>query len=242
MPREKLVLLPGMMCDERLFSAQRAALEDAYDIVTPRLAGSESVEGLAHSVLNQAGVGPLNVAGLSMGGIVAMAMLEAAPKSIGRLALLDTNHLADLPARQAIRDRQIADVRAGKLREVIIDEMKPNYLAAANRGRRDLLDLLVDMAMDLGPDVFISQSLALRNRPSFEATLRSFEGPALVLHGAEDQLCPPERHREIASLLRSPLLVEIPGAGHLPTLEKPEAVLASIKKWLAMPIGRQAQS
>ncbi len=235
MPREKLVLLPGMMCDERLFAAQLAALEDAYDIVTPRLAGSDSVEGLAHSVLNQAGEGPLNIAGLSMGGIVAMAMLKIAPEAIGRLALLDTNHLADLPERRAIRDRQIADVRAGKLREVIIDEMKPNYLAAANRGRRDLLDLLVDMAMNLGPDVFISQSLALRDRPSFEAALGSFEGPALVLHGAEDQLCPPERHRKIAASLKCSLLVEIPGAGHLPTLEQPAKVTASIKKWLGMP-------
>lgn len=232
MAREKLLLLPGMMCDERLFAPQIAALADDFEIVVPRLSGASTIDGLARIALTGAGSGPLNVAGLSMGGIVAMAIVAIAPGRLKRLALLDTNHLADAPERQSVRNRQIADVRAGRLRQVIIDEMKPNYLAAANRTRTDLLDLLVEMAMDLGPEVFVEQSLALRERPSYAEVLPAFAGPALVLVGEQDQLCPPARHREIASLLPNATYAEIPGAGHITTLERPEAVIAALRGWL----------
>jgi pimeloyl-ACP methyl ester carboxylesterase len=235
MTREKLLLLPGMMCDERLFAPQIFAFEKSHEVLVPKLTGSDSITSMAEDVLRQAGDELLNVAGLSMGGIVAMAMVQIAPNAIARLALLDTNHLADPPERREIRNRQIADVRAGRLRQVIAREMKPNYLAAANRGRRDLLDLLIDMAMELGPDVFVDQSVALRDRPSHEEALAAFNGPALVLHGSEDQLCTPQRHREIAALFSNGVLVEIPGAGHISTLEQPDIVNAALSEWLGRP-------
>jgi pimeloyl-ACP methyl ester carboxylesterase len=232
MQREKLLLLPGMMCDERLFAPQVSALSGEVEIVVPRLCGASTIDGLARIALAAAGSGPLNVAGLSMGGIVAMAILAIAPGQVKRLALLDTNHFADAPERRSVRNRQIADVRAGRLRQVIVDEMKPNYLATSNRTRTDLLDLLVEMAMDLGPEVFVEQSLALRDRRSHEDALPAFKGPALVLCGSEDLLCPPQRHREIAALLPKPQYVEIPGAGHISTLERPDAVTKAMEKWL----------
>ena len=193
---------------------------------------------MARAVLAGAPAGPLNVAGLSMGGIVAMAMAGIAPERVVRLGLLDTNHHADAPERFAIRNRQIEEVRGGGLRRVIVEEMKPVYLAAGNRNNRALLDLLVDMAMDAGADAFVAQSLALRDRPGQGAALRDFRGPALVLCGEEDSLCPPARHREMAGLLADAELVLVPGAGHISTLENPGAVNAALGRWLARaPIG-----
>jgi pimeloyl-ACP methyl ester carboxylesterase len=133
MPRETLVMLPGMMCDARLFAPQIEAFKDRYDIVVPSLCGLSSIAGLARRVLSEIAVPRFNLMGLSMGGIVAMQIKGLAPERVSRLALLDTNHLADAPDRFAIRNRQIADVRAGHLRRVIVVEMKPNYLAKANR-------------------------------------------------------------------------------------------------------------
>jgi len=235
MGHEPLVLLPGMMCDERLFAPQIAAFVDRYDIFVPSLT-QPSIDAMARAVLDLAPAGPLNVAGLSMGGIVAMAMAGIAPQRIGRLALLDTNHRADAPDRRTIRDRQIADVRAGLLREVIVEEMKPAYLAERNRNNRQLLDLLVEMALDAGEDAFVAQSLALRDRPDRSAALARFRGPALVLCGEQDRLCPPERHQEIAALLPAAQLAVIAGAGHISTLENPAAVNKALEDWLARPL------
>ncbi len=220
------------MCDARLFTPQIEAFGKTYDVIVPELE-EPSIKAMAQGVLAGAPPGPLNIAGLSMGGIVAMAMTGIAPERIERLALLDTNHLADAPERFDIRNRQIEDVRAGRLRSVIVDEMKPVYLAMANRSNQALLDLLVEMAMDVGDETFVAQSIALRDRPGQAAALRSYTGPSLVLCGEEDNLCPPDRHREIAGLLPDPDLVFISGAGHISTLENPAEVNAAMSRWLS---------
>ena len=156
-----------------------------------------------------------------------------APERISRLALLDTNHHADLPERHEIRNRQIEEVLAGKLRAIIIEEMKPVYLAERNRGNQALLDLLVDMAMDVGADDFVAQSVALRDRPDQTAILGNLHVPALILCGEEDRLCPPVRHREMVGLMPDAELEIVPGAGHITTLENPDAVNAALQNWLS---------
>ena len=170
-----------------------------------------------------------------MGGIVAMEMVRHAPERVLRLALLDTNHHGDLPERYAIRNRQIEDARIGKLRDVIIDEMKPIYLAKANRNNQTLLNLLIDMAMDCGVDAFVAQSTALRDRADMTDVIASYSGPALVLFGDEDYLCPADLHEEMASLLTHSETISIAKAGHISTLENPEAVNDAFERWLAHP-------
>jgi len=236
MTRECLVLLPGMMCDERLFGPQLSAFGDRFDMLIGDLTASDTITGLASAVLARIQAERFNLAGLSMGGIVAMEMVKQAGSRVQRLALMDTNHYADSPERRVIRDAQIVKVRGGRLREVIVAEMKPSYLARANRANRALLDLLVAMAMDLGEDVFIRQTLALRNRSSYESALASFNGLTLILYGAEDKLCPPERHREMASLVKQGTLVAVAQAGHITTLENSSAVNAALNNWLNKPV------
>nr|WP_306269010.1 alpha/beta fold hydrolase [Pararhizobium sp. IMCC3301] len=233
MTREILLFLPGMMCDARLFAPQLAAFEPVCDVRVAALTGAASVTQLADQILQDLPDRNLNLAGLSMGGIVAMEMARLAPQRIARLALLDTNHLADAPERRQIRDTQIAAVRGGALRQVIVEEMKPNYLAARHRDNKQLLALLIDMAMGLGRDVFVDQSLALRDRPDQTGTLMAVLAPTLILHGVEDTLCTPQRHLEMAALVKTAQLVPVPDAGHITPLENPGAVNAALSDWLA---------
>ena len=137
-----------------------------------------------------------------------------------RLALLDTNPRAETPDVQANRAPQIARALAGGLDGVLRDEMKPNYLAPGP-GRSRILDLCMDMALTLGPQVFARQSLALRDRPDQTATLAAFSGPALVLMGEHDRLCPRDRHDQMHALMPQSRLAIVPDAAHLPTLGKP---------------------
>jgi len=235
MDRPGLIFIPGMMCDARLFAPQIEALAACFAMEVADIGGACDMAQLARCVLAKTRFERFAVCGLSMGGIVAMAMLQEAPERISRLALLDTNHHADARERYALRNRQIDDVRAGHLHRVIVDEMKPNYLARANRGNHALLTLLVDMAMDLGPAVFVNQSLALRDRPDYTSALSAYPGRALVMCGAEDQLCPPERHHEIAALMPSASLEIVAGAGHISTLEQPDTVTRLLSDFLMNP-------
>lgn len=231
--RAPFVLLPGMMCDGRLFAPQVEALKDAAEIVVGDVTGYSTMENLAMHVLAQVPFDRFALAGLSMGGIVAMAIAGQAPERVLGLALLDTNHRPDPPERRAVRARQIARARAGLLRAVLVEEMMPNYLGPAHQNDRELLDEVLAMGLDLGPDVFERQSLALRDRPDQTPVLRAYAGDSLVLCGRHDRLCPPDRHAEIALLIPRATFLVIEDAGHLPTLEAPEATTAALRAWLA---------
>lgn len=225
-----LLLLPGMMCDARLFYPQISALSGTRAVMVAPMGGADTMAGLAQDILAYAPP-RFALAGLSMGGILAMEVLRQAPGRVGRLALLDTNPRAELPEVQARRAPQIEAVKQGRLREVMRDEMKPNYLVDSPR-KAKILDLCMDMAMDLGPEVFINQSIALRDRPDQQDTLAAYKGKALVLCGRHDRLCPVERHALMHDLLENSRLEIIENAGHLPTMEQPQETTAALTRWL----------
>lgn len=226
-----LVLLPGMMCDRRLWSAQAAALAPDCRVHHASIAGPDSVAAIAARLL-KALPPRFALAGLSMGGIVAFEILRQAPERVLKLALLDTTFRPDPPARQRLRERQIERVRRGDLAGVLRDELKPNYVAACHRDKRELLDDVLAMGLREGAAVFVDQSRALQRRPDSAATLGRIECPTLVLCGAEDRLCPPALHREMAARIARAELHIIDACGHLAPMEQPEAVTGLLRRWL----------
>ncbi|MDB4132673.1 alpha/beta hydrolase [Amylibacter sp.] len=225
-----LVLLPGMMCDERLFASQINELSKRREVHFAKITDYETISELASDVLNNAPP-VFALAGLSMGGIVAMEIVSQAPERVERLALLDTNPLAELPDVLKRRGPQIDAIKNGQLKEIIRDEMKPNYLFDGVR-KTEILKLCMDMALDIGPDAFIRQSIALRDRVDQKNTLGSYKRPALVLCGRHDVLCPLERHELMHTLLENSKLEIIEDAGHLPTLEQPKITTMALASWL----------
>lgn len=225
-----VVLLPGMLCDARLWGPVMGAFAGRAVLHAP-LVEADSMDGLAAAVLALAPP-RFALAGLSMGGIVAMAVLAAAPERVERLALLDTNPLAEAEAVAARRGGQIARALDGGLAAVMREELKPNYLAPGP-GQGAILDLCMAMALALGPLVFARQSAALRDRPDRRAVLAAFAGPALVLMGEHDRLCPLDRHALMHRLMPGSRLAVIGDAGHVPPLERPAATEAALAAWLS---------
>lgn len=224
-----LVLLPGMMCDARLFAPQVAELSGARAIHVAPLHG-DHVTGIAQVIL--AHTPPrFALAGLSMGGIIAMEILRLAPDRVDRVALLDTNPKAETDTAKAMREPQIAKVQVGGLTDVMRDEMKPNYLSDSPR-RAAILDLCMEMAQQLGAYTFVDQSRALQSRPDQQNTLRGTACPALILCGRDDALCPVHRHELMAELMPHAMLHVVENAGHLPTLEQPDETTAALRRWL----------
>ena len=109
--------------------------------------------------------------------------------------------------------------------------LKPNYLVDSPQ-KTNLLELCMEMALDLGPVVFVNQSIALRERADQTSILQSFKGDALVLCGRHDKLCPVERHELMHQLIPNSHLVIIENAGHLPSLEQPKKTTSALADWL----------
>jgi pimeloyl-ACP methyl ester carboxylesterase len=228
-----LLLLPGMMCDARLWQAQIDALADVAICEVADIGRSDSIEAIADDVLRLAPWPRFALAGLSMGGIVALEVVRRAPGRVTHLALLDTTHRAETPEGRAVPENLLERVVKAAAKGVILKETAPLYLAEANRGRRDLIDLILAMAMDRGPEVLARQARALRERPDSTPTLAGIACPTLVLCGAEDRICPPRPHERMAEAIPAARLVVLDDCGHLPTLERPDAVSAALRDLLA---------
>lgn len=230
---EPLVLLPEFMCDARLFLPQLLALGRDRPVTVAPLSGGERVEEIASHLLPQLPQ-RFALAGLGLGGMVAMELLRRAPDRVGRLALMDTEPLAETPAQAAERDPLIVRARSGALDAAVAEVIRPDHLAPGP-GRFEIMAALTAMARDLGPEVFVRQIRALQRRRDQQATLRRCKVPTLLLCGAADTLMPVKRHAFLAELIPGAELRVIEGAGHLPTLEAPDETTGALSDWLAAP-------
>jgi pimeloyl-ACP methyl ester carboxylesterase len=229
-----ILLIPGNMCDAKLWEPVAERLAAAgHEVHHAVRLEQDTIGGMAEATRAQLSA-PSVVIGFSMGAIVAAEMARRAPAVIAALGLVAFNASADLPERAAVRPRQQKAVRDGRLRNIVADELKPNYLASANRGDAVLLDQVMEMAFALGPDCFMSQSEALRLRGDLRPALARFDMPVMLTCGSEDRLCPPEWHRTWAAMIgHKARFVEIDGAGHLVPLEQPQALADALLGWLA---------
>ncbi|MEL6241407.1 MAG: alpha/beta fold hydrolase [Pseudomonadota bacterium] len=230
---EPVVFLPGTMCDARLFGPQIAALSSEVTVTVAPITKGERVEEIASGLLDTLPA-RFALAGLSLGGVVAMEILRRAPDRVTRMALMSTNALAETPQAAAAREPQIVKVRSGKFKEVIAEEIEPKYFAPG-AWREEIVALVMDMAEFLGPNVFVRQSRALQRRRDQQKTLRQCKVPTMVLCGEHDQLSPVKRHSFMAELIPNAELRVIEGAGHLPTLEKPDQTTNALRDWLKLP-------
>jgi pimeloyl-ACP methyl ester carboxylesterase len=83
------------------------------------------------------------------------------------------------------------------------------------------------------PEVFEAQIRALLDRPDARPVLQALRCRALLLCGRQDTWSPLERHEEMQGLVAGAELVVVEDAGHMTTMEQPQAVNQALLRWLA---------
>lgn len=238
-----LLLLPGLLCDARLW---RDVLPALAGLAQPRVADltrADSLAGMAADALTLMEDAPLfAMAGLSMGGYVALEIMRRAPDRVSHLALLDTSARADTPEQGERRRGLLALSRQGQFRGVT-PRLLPLLIHPDRQGSALARDVMA-MAERVGAEAFLRQQTAIMNRLDSRPVLPGISIPTLIACGAEDALTPPELHDEMAHLIPGARLVRFAGAGHLPTMEVPDAAGAALRDWLAaaVPILSPARS
>ena len=225
-----LLLIPGLLCSARLYGPQIAALWPCGPVTVADHRRDEDMAAIATGILEQAPP-RFALAGLSMGGYIAFAMLRQAPGRIVKLALLDTSARPDTPEQTAAREKLIGMAQTGKL-GAVVDTLAPRFLHRDRQNDPELNAVIRDMAADTGAEAFVRQEKAIISRPDSRPLLSTIRCPTLVLVGEGDELTPPESAKEIAAGISGSRLVVVPDCGHLSTIEKPEAVNAALAEWL----------
>lgn len=224
-----LVLVPGLACDGGLWAAQIDGLADIADIRIADTLSDESIPAIARRLLATA-PDSFALAGLSMGGYVALEVMRQAPERVTRLALLDTSARADTPEQTAGRRAAVAAIGTQDY-AVLARQSLPGLVAAdASDAVRDAV---VAMTVRVGPEIYIRQQGFVPLCPDSRDLLPTITVPTLVVVGDRDTLTPPYLAEEMRDLIPHATLIVIPGAGHLSTMEQPEAVTTALRAWLA---------
>lgn len=229
--RQTIVFVPGLLCTAALWAAQIDALQNQADIIVADITRHDSLAALAADVLAEA-PDRFALAGLSMGGYVALEIMRRAPERVSRLALLDTNARADDPAaterRRAAMDKARGGDFDGVLEDLIPLLFHPDAVTEGTLGAT-----FRDMGRAVGPDAFGRQMTAIMGRPDSRPDLPAITVPTLVLCGRQDALSPPDWHREMADAIGGAELVILEDCGHMAPMEKPQETTAALRRWLA---------
>jgi pimeloyl-ACP methyl ester carboxylesterase len=225
-----IVLIPGLGCTARLYSEQVPALWSCGPVTVADHRRADSMDAIARQIL---AVAPQRfaLAGLSMGGYIALTIMHIAPERVLRLALLDTQSRADTPEATERRKASIKLAREGRLDE--INAMLWQVLVHKDRqGDASLKRVVAGMTIDTGGEAFARQQTAIMSRPDARPWLPTIKCPTLVLVGDGDLLTPPDLSEEMAALIPGSRLVKVPHCGHLSTMERPEAVTQALLDWM----------
>lgn len=229
--RISLALLPGLLSDAWVWQPQMESLADIADCRVSDLQNVSDIQDMARAVLEE--MPPrFALAGWSMGGYVAMAIMQIAPERVSHLALLATQPCPDTPEQARRRADIVARTQAGDFTNVIRD-MRALAYHAPHQTDQALMAAHRAMSERVGQTVFLRQQAAITARADQRATLAAVRCPTLILCGRHDRTTPLTESEAMARIMPHARLVVCEDAAHMLTREAPIPVNAALRQWLA---------
>ncbi|SNS36628.1 alpha/beta fold hydrolase [Sphingopyxis indica] len=224
-----IVLVTGQLLTEAVWQPLLDAWGDREVIVADNRS-DDRIEGFARRLLDNAPPEFILVAH-AMGGFVAFEVMRRAPERVAKLALISTLASADGPAQTARRQGYIDLVENGRFDQVV-EERIPILFPEEKRGDAALLGLARRMAAETGAEAFLAQQRAIMARIDSRPRLGEIAVPTLLIWGEKDGITSRAHHEEILEAITGARLEVIAGAGHLPTVEAPEAVVPLLTEFV----------
>lgn len=225
-----IILVPGLNCSARLYAAQIPALWRFGPVTVASHTRDDAMAAIAKRILGDAPP-RFALAGLSMGGYIALEIMRQAASRVVKLALLDTGARDDTPDKQANRFTNIALAESGRFAE-LVDLQFPLYVHPGRVNDTALKTTYLEMCHDVGPAAYVRQQKAIMGRADSRSLLPAIRCPTLVLVGAQDEATPPDLAEEMAAAIPGAALVTVADCGHLSTMERPEAVTEALVRWM----------
>lgn len=240
-----LLLVHGFPVNREIWAGQLTGLSGIRRVVGPDLRGrgkSPAPDATAWSIdthawdlaqtIDALGTGPVDLAGLSMGGYVAFALLRLRPDLVRSLILVSTRAAADPPdyrMGRAITAERAERYGTAALAASMIDKLLTP--AAGQKVRQRVLAMF-----DAVPGTTsAADSRAMGDRTDSTPMLASMALPCLVVEGAQESLLPPGTGSRLAAAIPGARHVLIPGAAHFVPIENPAAFNAALKAFLTGP-------
>lgn len=164
------------------------------------------------------------LAGFSLGGIVAMALIRTAPERVLSLSLLSTNPYPPTPEQRHGWQASRNALAAGRTARDLQSDWLPFLLSEPARRHGQLIELTLAMADEVGEANLDAQLAVQGTRIDERPTLREVRCPTLIIAARQDALCNVAKHRELSQLIEGSKFNVIEGCGHLSPIEQPTAL------------------
>jgi 3-oxoadipate enol-lactonase len=242
-----LVLLHSFPLSGSMWEPQFKSVPQGWRMIAPDLRGfggsnldhepeTLSIDDYAADVvtmMRDLGIASAVVGGCSMGGYVTFGVLRAAPGAIRALVLADTRAGADTSEGRGGRRSMLALLEregpSGIARDMLPKLLGKTTLEASTTTEASLRRVIKQQSAP----AIRNAVLRMMHRPDSTPLLQSVSVPALVVVGEEDTLTPPAESQKIANAIANAELVTIPRAGHLSSVEQPQAFNAALTSFLS---------
>ena len=226
-----IVLIPGLLCNQALWTNQAAVLGRHGDIVIADLTTQATIGEMASAVL-EAAPEHFSLAGFSLGSQVALEIMSMAGKRVERLALLSATHGGLLPSVEKAICKAIEIIEAGDF-DGYLEAAYPAYVSASRISDRVLKRSFMDMAHAVGKDAGLRQMRALLQIKSSFSGLGQIGCPTLILGGRDDRRTTPAAHEALAKEIPGSQLVMVEDSAHFTPLEQPSIVAGWMELWIS---------
>lgn len=243
--RGVLVLLHAFPLNARMWEGQLGLAGGGWRVIAPHFRGVDggtgdppttSIDDYAGDVidlLDALHIDQAVIAGLSMGGYTAFALLRLAARYVQGLILADTRSEGDTPEGLEAR-RKMLDLVQSKGAPGVGEEMIPKLVGeTTRRSRVEVIDRVRSLILSNSPESIAGAVRALMTRPDSTPLLSKIHVPTLILVGAEDTVTPPALSEKMHGAIAGSELAVIPEAGHLVNLERPDLFNAALARFLS---------
>jgi pimeloyl-ACP methyl ester carboxylesterase len=236
MAKIPLLLVPGVLCSPRLYAAQAAALSAEADIVVADwrkapLSIWDTWESAARWVVQQMPAEKFALAGLSLGGMLAVEIMQFAADRVTKLALLDTGMRSQNEAERAVRRARIRLADEGHF-ELVLGMQMARFIPGYRLPDKKLVDEVMTMCGEIGVEIYKRQEELAAIRADRRPDLPKIKCPTIVVCGRDDAATPLFLSEEMAAAIKGSELIVVEQCGHLLTMEKPEETNAILRRWL----------
>jgi pimeloyl-ACP methyl ester carboxylesterase len=244
MQKATLVLVHGYPFDHHMWDAVIASLGKTVPILAldlpgfggrPLLPVEPSIEALADDLATELArrkIERVVLAGMSMGGYVALAFAERHASQVAALGIVSSQSIADTDEIRAGRLAMISKV-ATDGPDAAVEAAIPKLFSPQNARNNALTAIPHAGARSAGVEGIQWALRAMAGRQDRTGVLRALRVPISIIHGTEDQLIPVDRALQLAESLPGAEWAPIPGAGHATPLEAPTEVASALQRLCA---------
>jgi pimeloyl-ACP methyl ester carboxylesterase len=235
-----VLLIHAFPLNHSMWTPQIGPLSARFRVIAPDIRGfgesqpasawtMDEIAGDFNELLDNLGVTDCAVAGVSMGGYIALPFWSKYPGRVRQLVLANTRARADNETEKQGRTEMIAAIQQHGT-SILLDRMlprllKPNPLPEVHRTVRSMIEGVNATAAAYGV-------MAMRDRADFSSALHRIECPAMVVTGENDVIIPAEDSRAVADAISGARFVQVPDSGHLSNLENPEGFNRALLEFL----------